>query len=103
MDNSHPDWHDKVCYFHRDDNVLLLGLDQAKNITKTVEIQAGFPNLKLIDIPKEIHSRVQALIMSAHIFDTEQKKLPKLKDVNRPAWNFPRILGITCERAWLVL
>lgn len=99
-DQTHPDWHDRVCYFHRDDNVLLLGLDQAKKITKTVEIQEGLPKINLPEIKKESESRIQELIMASHIFDTEQKKLPVVKDPERPAWNFPRTYGITCQRAW---
>lgn len=48
--------------------------------------------------PKSIHEAVKKAILSANVFDCEQKKLPKIKDPVRPAYNFPRILGITDAR-----
>jgi len=36
--------------------------------------------------------------LNSHLFDAEQQKLPKRKDPERPAWNFPRDYGITDRR-----
>lgn len=81
--------------------MLLEGIDQAKIITKTVELQSGLPE-KIENAPKpskDTHNRALRVIMSSHLFDTQQEKLPKIKDPERPAYNFPRVLGITNERA----
>ncbi|XP_057661478.1 39S ribosomal protein L37, mitochondrial [Diorhabda carinulata] len=99
LDQTHPDWHEKPLLSIKDNNVLLEGLKQARIITNTVQIQEGLPeNFKLNDLSREVDQASQNVILSSHLFDAEQKKLPKLKDPNRPAWNFPRIYGITQER-----
>lgn len=98
-DNTHPDWHDRVCHTYYDDNVLLEGLTQAKIITKTVELHEGLPPmLQCKETTKDIDKKVKKIILNTHVFDAEQKKLPKLKDPLRPAWNFPRVYGITDVR-----
>lgn len=82
--------------------MLLLGLDQAKVLTKTVEIQKELPN-KLrnpSDVTQEINNHVKDIILSSHVFDAEQQKLPIVKDPLRPAWVFPRTYGITYSRVW---
>ncbi|GLV39876.1 mitochondrial ribosomal protein L37 [Carabus blaptoides fortunei] len=104
-DETHPNWHENVCYFYRDNNVLLEGIDQAKIITKTIELQSGLPEI-IENAPKpskEINNRALRIIMSSHLFDTQQEKLPKIKDPERPAYNFPRVLGITNERVNFLL
>ncbi|KRT86637.1 hypothetical protein AMK59_1381 [Oryctes borbonicus] len=98
-DKTHPDWKDRICHILRDENVLLEGLTQAKIITNTVEVQGGLP--EIIDVNQSIRGvnrRVKEIILSSHLFDAEQKKLPKIKDPLRPAFNFPRVYGITQER-----
>lgn len=101
-DQTHPDWHDEVCYLYRDSNVLLLGEDQAKCITKSVEIQNELPHdlSKVETLTKDMDKYIKKLILSSHVFDAEQKKLPVVKDPERPAWVFPRTYGITYERIW---
>lgn len=100
LDNTHPNWHDRICYTYKDHNVLLDGLPQAKIITNTVEIAEGLPdNLVLDDFPAEINRNVRRAILNSHLFDAEQEKLPKLKDPSRPMFVFPRVLGITQSRS----
>ncbi|KAF2901428.1 hypothetical protein ILUMI_04752 [Ignelater luminosus] len=99
LDESHPDWHNRVCYTYKDDNVLLEGLNQAKVIIKTVELQEGLPDKLLIgNSSVEIDRKVKRIILNSHLFDAEQQMLPKRKDPERPAWNFPRDYGVTDRR-----
>lgn len=98
-DRTHPNWNDRICYTLRDDNVLLESLAQAKVITNTVEVKEGLPqSIDLNQSIKGINRRVKDIILSSHLFDAEQKKLPKIKDPLRPAFNFPRVYGITQEK-----
>lgn len=49
FDVSHPCWNEKPCFVHRDGNVLAEGLEQAKKLTNSVEMESGLPgNLKLL-------------------------------------------------------
>lgn len=96
---QHPNWHDRICHTYKDNNVLLEGLEQAKVLTKTVQIGEGLPEqLTLKNSSKEIDNKVKRVIMHSHLFDAEQKKLPKIKDPMRPAFNFPRVYGISESR-----
>lgn len=105
LDNTHPNWNDRVCLTYKDHNVLLEGLDQAKVVTKTVELKDGLPDkLKPKEVLKEVHNKVKNIILYSHLLDAEQQKLPKLKDPLRPAWNFPRSYGVTEKRVkWVKL
>ncbi|KAJ8926022.1 hypothetical protein NQ315_009877 [Exocentrus adspersus] len=104
FDETHPDWHDKPILSCKDDNVLLEGLSQAKILTNTVELKEGLPDsIALKDIPKQINNRVQNIILGSWLFDAEQKKLPIVKDPERPAWNFPRTYGVTRNRVCKLL
>lgn len=104
LDNTHPNWQDRTLLTYKDNNVLLEGLTQAKILTNTVEIKKGLPEkYHLSEISKEFNRRVKKIILGAHVFDAEQKKLPIQKDPERPAWNFPRSYGITQERAFKLL
>lgn len=71
-------------------------------LTKTIIAEGKLPpkieELAGVTAPKAIHENVKKAILSANVFDCEQKKLPKIKDPQRPAYNFPRILGITDRR-----
>ncbi|CAH0550591.1 unnamed protein product [Brassicogethes aeneus] len=98
LDYTHPDWNDRLLLTYKDNNVLLEGLTQAKLITKTIEIENGLPNKSATEISKELHKSVRNITLNSHVLDAEQKKLPKLKDPERPAWNFPRVYGVTQER-----
>ncbi|KAL1512698.1 hypothetical protein ABEB36_002246 [Hypothenemus hampei] len=97
-------FHERPLLTYGDENVLLEGLTQAKILTNTVQIQEGLPStFHIKDIPKEINRRVKKAILGAHVFDAEQQKLAKIKDPEKPAWNFPRIYGITPERVFKLL
>lgn len=99
FDKTHPNWHDETLYSYKDNNVLLEGLKQAKVITNTVELKEGLPErLTEINIPDNVHEFVKKIILNSHVFDAEQLKLPKVKDPERPAWNFPRTYSITQNR-----
>lgn len=99
FDETHPDWKNRVCHTYGDNNVLLEGLDQAKIITKSVSPKSGLPeNIKLKNCSKAVDEAARRIILYSHLFDAEQQKLPKLKDPLRPAWNFPRVYGITENR-----
>lgn len=45
--------------------------------------------------PEHVNTNVQSAIMTSHVFDAQQEKLAKIKDPKRPAFNFPRVYGIT--------
>lgn len=83
-------------------NVLLEGISQAQVLTKTIIAENRLPpkieELAEMPAPTAIHENIKKAILSANVFDCEQKKLPKIKDKDRPAYNFPRILGITDKR-----
>lgn len=99
FDETHPDWHTEPLLFYKDENVLLEGLNQAKVLTKTVELQEGLPEtIVLKDIPKEIDTFAKQIVKNSQIFDAEQKKLPKIKDPVRYFFNFPRVYGVTQNR-----
>nr|CAI5817023.1 unnamed protein product [Callosobruchus analis] len=98
FDATHPDWHDRALLTFRDNNVLVEGLPQAQILTKSVEIQEGLPSYKYVDVPENVSHLIRTIILNSHILDAEQKKLPKLKDPERPAWNFPRVYGVTQNR-----
>lgn len=102
LNKDHPDYKEKPCYTLKHTNVLLEGISQAQVLTKTIIAEDKFPpkieELAAIPAPKAIHETVKKTILSANVFDCEQEKLPKIKDTKRPAYNFPRILGITDKR-----
>ncbi|XP_026760659.1 39S ribosomal protein L37, mitochondrial [Galleria mellonella] len=102
LDQNHPDYKERPCYTLKNTNVLLEGIAQAQVITKTILAEDKLPQkieeLAEVVAPKTVHDGVKKAILSANVFDTEQKKLPKIKDPERPAYNFPRILGITDRR-----
>ncbi|XP_021942029.1 39S ribosomal protein L37, mitochondrial isoform X2 [Zootermopsis nevadensis] len=101
-DLTHPLYHERICHMYRDHNVLLKGLDQGKILTKTVEIKTGLPveieNLLGVHCLPDQDILVQRCILKSHVFDAMQVKLPKIRDPQRPAWNFPRGYGITDKR-----
>ncbi|XP_028165329.1 39S ribosomal protein L37, mitochondrial [Ostrinia furnacalis] len=102
LDENHPNYKEKPCYTLKNTNVLLEGISQAQVLTKTIIAEDKLPvkieELAQIAAPKAIHENVKKAILSANVFDCEQEKLPKIKDPARPAYNFPRILGITDRR-----
>lgn len=107
LDTNHPNYKERPCYALKHTSVLLEGISQAQVITKTIIAENKLPSkieeLAELEIPNMIHDGVKKAILSANIFDCEQKKLPKIKDPVRPAYNFPRILGITDRRRNIIL
>lgn len=98
-DETHPLWKPRVCLTYKDDNVLLEGLNQAKILTNTVQVQEGLPErLAFKELKKDFNSLVKNAILSSNVFDAEQKKLPRPKDPLRPAFNFRRPYGISEKR-----
>ncbi|NP_001136159.1 mitochondrial ribosomal protein L37 [Nasonia vitripennis] len=102
-DQNHPDWHDRPCLVYEDHELLVQGLAQAQQITKTVVFENVLPaNVEALteqlNLPQETDTLVQRIIENSVIFDAHQELLPKLKDPSRPAWNFPRQMGITDQR-----
>ncbi|KAB0804351.1 hypothetical protein PPYR_01321 [Photinus pyralis] len=99
FDNTHPNWHDRICHTYTDNDVLVEGLKQAKIITNTVEPHNGLPfSIELKKPSSKIDNNVRSIILNSHLFDAEQVKLPKRKDPERPAWNFPRDYGVSEKR-----
>lgn len=101
-DESHPNWHKKACSFFGDKNVLIGGLPQAQVLTNAIEINS-YP--KQIDdalingqLPKTVDRSVQNAIFSSQLLDAQQVKLPKVKLDDRPAFNLPRLYGISHGR-----
>lgn len=81
---------------------MIGGLPQAQVLTNTLEINS-FP--RQIDdvlindqLPKNVDRSVQNAIFSSQLLDAQQVKLPKVKLVDRPAFNLPRLYGISHER-----
>lgn len=99
LDENHPKWKARPCLTFKDDNVLLEGLNQAKVLTNTVEIQNGLPEtIKLPELSKEINKIANRIILASHVFDGEQVKLPRIVDPLRPAFKFRRSYGISEQR-----
>ncbi|CAH1956578.1 unnamed protein product [Acanthoscelides obtectus] len=97
LNATHPDWHDQVLLTFRDNNVLVEGLPQAQVLTNTLREELS-SSQEASDVPEDVNQHIRTIILNSHLFDAEQKKLPKLKDPERPAWNFPRVYGVTQER-----
>lgn len=53
-----------------------------------------------LKIPEPINKSMEEAVLMSHLLDAEQQKLSKIKDPLRPAFNFPRVLGITDSRKW---
>lgn len=87
--------------------MLLEGIKQAQVLTKTVEIN-GFPksiqdSIAKSQLPSTVDRHIQQLILSSHVLDAEQVKLPKTKLPDRPAFNLPRDYGISHQRKKFVI
>nr|CAD7405761.1 unnamed protein product [Timema poppensis] len=98
-DECHPLYHKQECHMFGNHSVLLKGLDQAKVLTNTVELEQGLPAA----LPRVTASARHHHLVNNLALDAEQKKLPKLKDPERPAFNFPRVYGITDIRGTRLL
>ncbi|XP_058790105.1 large ribosomal subunit protein mL37 [Phymastichus coffea] len=100
-DETHPDWKDRPCLTYSDNDLLIEGLPQAQNITKTIVFENVWPDAvekATKDVSDNIHEIVKRSIQTSVIFDAHQELLPKVKDPVRYWWNFPRAMGITDVR-----
>lgn len=102
LDENHPMYKADPCYCLDDSNVLLEGLEQSKLLLNTVQIQESLPeeiedSIGTRSIPFQ-DTRVKRLIMYSNVYDAMQALLPRRKDPERPAWNFPRDYGIDSPR-----
>lgn len=100
-DETHPDWKSSVCHIFGDNNVPLEGVLQAQHLTKSLVID-GLPKnleetLKTLKISTAVDKNIQNSILSSHVLDAEQQKLP-LKIPERPMFVLPRTYGITHPR-----
>ncbi|XP_049782096.1 39S ribosomal protein L37, mitochondrial [Schistocerca cancellata] len=102
LDENHPLFKEKPCLVLADHNVVVEGLDQMKVLTKSVETEDGLPSIVENLTPKEnseLNDKlVKRCILSSHVFDASQEKLPHIRDPNRPAFKFPRVYGISYSR-----
>ncbi|XP_058982829.1 uncharacterized protein LOC101898909 isoform X4 [Musca domestica] len=94
---THHQWHDKFCYIYCKETVLLEGLPQAQLLTNTVKIK-GLPkslyeliiNLK---IPSSVERNAELAVTKSNVYDAEQSSLPRTRNVDRPAYKYPRVYG----------
>ncbi|XP_044729164.1 39S ribosomal protein L37, mitochondrial [Chrysoperla carnea] len=99
---------DRICHVFNDSNVLVGGVEQAKVLLNTLQLDTTDQNVldKLLSNKQEkfniskqlLYKQVEDAIKSSHLYDSEQVKLPVKKDPSRPAWNFPREYGISYQR-----
>ncbi|KAG1680459.1 39S ribosomal protein L37, mitochondrial [Nymphon striatum] len=85
FDETHPNWHDRVCYTYHEKLSLLEGLDQVLILLKTAKNE-GLPSKyspvmdqvsKEIDENKQdVDNLVKRYIMQGKIWDAWQQKLP---------------------------
>lgn len=75
---------------------------QAGILTNTIEInslpQRIEESIEKSTIPSKVDKNIQNAILSSFVFDTEQQKLAKQQHPEKPAFNLPRIYGITDDR-----
>ncbi|XP_073812355.1 mitochondrial ribosomal protein L37 [Musca autumnalis] len=103
--NSHKNssqWNGQSCYVYGNDNVLLEGLPQAQRLTNTVLIpglpqvlQDSIANMK---VQSNVERNFQFAVMNAGIFDAEQTLLPRIRNMDRPAFKYPRMFGPSYQR-----
>lgn len=93
-------WHSDPIYMFKDTNVLLEGVPQAQILLNTIKF-TGYPEkleelIHKTTIPTTVDKSMQQSVVNACVYDAEQAKLGyKVKDHARPAFNFPRVYGIT--------
>lgn len=82
--------------------MLLEGVQQAQVLTKTLCVDRLPTKIEeLVEnsiIPEASEASIRNAILTANVFDAEQKKLAIRKDPNRPAFVFARDYGITDAR-----
>lgn len=107
LDENHPLYNAEKCHLFGDSNVLVDGVKQAQVLTKSLVVRDLPAKVKEIAASTECSPGtdlyMKNAILSAHLFDAYQNKLPIRKDLSRPAWNFPRDYGIPADRKLYVL
>lgn len=102
MDETHSNWNERKCYTISDSNVLLEGLEQAQVLLKTLAVDRLPTKIEQLlaksIIPDTSDGHLRNAILTANVFDAEQKKLAIRKDPKRPAYVLPRDYGITDAR-----
>lgn len=102
LDEKHPLYKERKCHLYGDTNVLVEGVAQAQVLTKTLVVPSLPEKLqKIVDgieVSPESDLYMKNAILSAHLFDAQQVKLPRPKDPLRPAWKFSREYGIEAAR-----
>lgn len=93
-------WNQQICHLFGDENVLLEGVPQAQVLLNALKFQSYPEKLQEFihktAVPSTVEKNLQQSVLNACVFDAEQQKLGyKIKDLERPAYNFPRIYGIT--------
>lgn len=103
-DETHPLWNTDKCYKYCDSHALIQGMAQAQVLTKTIVVnelpEVIADSVQNMKISTRVDRFAKTAILTANVFDSEQKKLAKIKDPLRPAFNFPRVYGITDTRRW---
>ncbi|XP_022219384.2 39S ribosomal protein L37, mitochondrial [Drosophila obscura] len=101
-DNGHLKSASTACHSYDDNSLLIGGLPQAQVLTNTIEVKTFPPKIEEAianqKLPNGIDRNIRNAILSAHVLDAEQVKLPKVKLIERPAFNLPRNYGISHER-----
>jgi large subunit ribosomal protein L37 len=102
MDESHPEFKERVLYRFDDSNVLVEGVTQAQALLNTLvfdelpeKLEDKFSKLKL---PADIERSMQQSVLVSHLLDAEQQKTAKIVNPLRPMRPFPRNYGITEAR-----
>lgn len=102
LDENHPLYKSKECHTFGDSNVLVEGVAQAQNLTKTLiteKLPAKLQELAdSVEVSPDTDLYMKNAIINAHLFDAEQVKLPIKKLPERPAYVLPRTYGISLQR-----
>ncbi|XP_015121867.1 39S ribosomal protein L37, mitochondrial isoform X2 [Diachasma alloeum] len=97
-DENHPDYKLRPCLKVMGHDLLVQGTQQAQVLTKSLLIKDSLPEKVeslLENTSEEVDETVQRIIRSSNIYDAHQEKIPKRKNPEKPAWNYPRDYGLT--------
>lgn len=94
---DHPNYHHVPCKIFNTMTRLIkhAGLDQAKVLTNSVQVEDGLPKRlteKIAEVPnivkvKESEEMMKDILLESRVFDATQKKLPKNKAVRNINWD----------------
>ena len=92
---QHPHYHSEPCKIFNQMSRLIkhAGLDQAKTLTNSVQVEDNLPK-KLLDrvskaneIMPQSDEIMKEILLESHVFDATQRKLPKNVAVPNINWN----------------